>query len=260
MSDTTPTVTVESDYHFAQIPEWVIDAGLSSRAIHVLAILGLYTYENRRGGIASHKTIAARAKTSVSTIRRALEELAAAGVITSVPRFDGDRQTTNHYVIHHVRGVFTGEHGVVPIDGQGEVSTGGQQIQSKKEPKQEEPNLARSATHDNMVWALIEAMNWNRDEVPEAQWGRVHAAALMLTDIGADPGEVQRRAQIYRVNFRGATMTPNAIATNWPDLAEPRIPVSQRELEDAGEKIRRDAAFAELEEQLALEEAQNDSQ
>jgi len=253
MSDRTETpLTVSTDYTFAMIPEWVIDAGLSGQAIKVLAILGLYTWNDMRGGIASHHTIADRGKVSINTVRRAIDELIAAGAITSTPRFDGKRQTTNHYVIH--RGVPTGGQGVVPTHGQGEVPTGGQQIQSNLEPEQEEPNLARSAPHDNMAWALIEAMGWNRDEVPETQWGRIHAAAKQLTAIDADPADVPRRAQIYQVNFRGATMTPNAIATNWPDLDQPRIPVSQRELEDAGEKMRRDAAFTELEQQLALEE------
>ena len=102
--------------------------------------------------------------------------------------------------------------------------------------------------------SLVEAMGWNPKELTPRQWDKVEVAAKQLCDIDADPTEVQRRASVYRVNFRGATMTPIAIATNWADLAEPRIPVSQRELEDAAANMRQKEAFAELERQLALEE------
>ena len=101
---------------------------------------------------------------------------------------------------------------------------------------------------------FVVAMGWNPKEVTSNQWDKIEVAGKLLRDIEADPAELPHRAKVYRVNFRGATMTPMAIATNWADLAEPRIPVSQRELEDAAANMRQKEAFAELERQLALEE------
>jgi hypothetical protein len=90
--------------------------------------------------------------------------------------------------------------------------------------------------HDQLVWALVDAMGWNRDEITQASWGRLHKAAKDLEDVGAEPDEIARRCQVYRVNYRGATISPNAIAANWADLAEPRQPVTHADVEKAARK------------------------
>ena len=51
---------------------------------------------------------------------------------------------------------------------------------------------------------------------------------------------------VYRVNFRGATMTPNAIATNWADLAAPRSELSKREVQRASTAAATRAALEEI--------------
>ena len=90
--------------------------------------------------------------------------------------------------------------------------------------------------HDKLVYALIFALEWNLDEITQPTWGRLHKAAKDLEAVEADPNEVARRAQVYRVNYRGATISPNAIAANWADLAEPRRPVSTADVEAAARK------------------------
>lgn len=95
--------------------------------------------------------------------------------------------------------------------------------------------------------ALVAGMGWNTKDVTQAQWGRIEAAAKQLRDIEADPAEVPHRCQVYRVNFNGATMTPNAVATNWADLAEVRVQVSKRDIERASNKAAIRAALEGLE-------------
>ena len=110
--------------------------------------------------------------------------------------------------------------------------------------------IAAMSEHDKLVWALVAAMGWDHNEITEPTWGRLHRAAKDLEAVEANPADVARRAQVYRVNFRSATMTPNAIAANWADLAEPRQPVSTADVEKAA---RRSAQRQWAEEQAALE-------
>jgi hypothetical protein len=108
--------------------------------------------------------------------------------------------------------------------------------------------LNKGEYHTAMKNALVVAMGWEVDEIPKAQWGRIEAAAKMLTEIMAHPDEVWRRAQVYRVNMAGATMTPNAIAVNWADLATPREPISARQVRRAAVRASSRAAIAALKE------------
>ena len=108
--------------------------------------------------------------------------------------------------------------------------------------------LSKGEYHTAMKDALVRAMGWQVDEIPKAQWGRIEKAAKILTDIGADPDDVDFRAQVYRVNMAGATMTPNAIAVNWADLATPREPLPARQVKRAAANAKTKAAIVALKE------------
>jgi hypothetical protein len=79
-------------------------------------------------------------------------------------------------------------------------------------------DIAAKPQHDLMTSAIVDSMGWHMDSIPESMWGRIHAAAKQLTAINADPSEVPARVAQYPVVFPGASMTPNAIAVNWPAL------------------------------------------
>ncbi len=106
-------------------------------------------------------------------------------------------------------------------------------------------DLSKGEYHTAMKNALVLAMGWEIVEIPKAQWGRIEAAAKMLTDIDADPTDVWFRAQVYPLNI-GGTMTPNSIATNWADLKTPREPTSRRELKRVVTRAKSRAAIAAL--------------
>jgi len=108
--------------------------------------------------------------------------------------------------------------------------------------------LSKGEYHTAMKNALVEAMGWQVDEIPKEQWGRIEAATKILTTLNADPDEVEYRARVYRVNMAGATMTPNAIAVNWADLATPREPLPARQVKRAAARAQSRAAIATLKE------------
>jgi hypothetical protein len=194
------------------------------------------------------------------TVASAIENLALQGWVTIIKK---DQAHT--YVVHGSQQTrlqlgwpsnLTGQE-TMPVEN---LDQGGQEtspgpaknvghIENQDRQPDTDTHLATVTTdHDEMVWALVEAMGWQPEEIPKAQWGRLHKAAHMLTDISADPGQVMHRARVYQVNFNGATMTPNAIATNWADLAEARAPVSSREVGRAAKRQATKVAVANIEE------------
>lgn len=88
-----------SDY-FAIVPEWVLDADISSNAVRLYAILNRYA--NTRGRAwPTRQTLADRMKVSTSTVDRARDELVEIGALTVETRISpaGD-PTSNLYTVH----------------------------------------------------------------------------------------------------------------------------------------------------------------
>lgn len=76
------------DGYYAVIPEWVLDSGVSSRAVHLYAVLRRYA--DQRSGLAhpSRKTLADRVGVKdEKTVDRALEELAEVGAVSHFGRW-----------------------------------------------------------------------------------------------------------------------------------------------------------------------------
>jgi len=80
------------------IPRWLLDAGISSRAVHLYAVLAVAA--NRDGETwPSRRTLASTLGCSPDTVDRAIAELVTAGALAVQSRFDGDRQTSNRYLV-----------------------------------------------------------------------------------------------------------------------------------------------------------------
>ena len=86
---------------FAAVPHWLIrEASLSGNAL--LVFIALVARENRYGECwPSHATLAAEARMSEKSVRRALDELRDAGHVSWVRRQRPDGgQSSNHYRVH----------------------------------------------------------------------------------------------------------------------------------------------------------------
>src|SRR5690606_38135511 len=55
-------------------------------------------------------------------------------------------------------------------------------------------------------------------ELTASARGALNRATKELRDLHATPAEVHRRATAYRATYRGATLTPSALAKHWPSL------------------------------------------
>lgn len=91
---------IRSTEYFAIIPEWVLNADISSNAVRLYGVLNRFA--NSRGHAwPSRKTIAELMRVSVATVDRAKEELVAAGALTVEARTtpSGD-PSSNLYILH----------------------------------------------------------------------------------------------------------------------------------------------------------------
>ncbi len=243
---------------FAQLPHaCTLDTTITNAAFRVYALLMKLADSDGRA-FPGHRYLAKVLPMSRPTAKRALENLEAVGWIT----VDRSKQAHQYYVHGDLQTLpFPTGKETLPVT---EVDQRGKEtlpepvkkldpIENQDRQPPTDNHLATTPNRTSKVLArtamknaLVAAMDWHPKELTKRQWDKVEVAAKELCDIGADPDDVWFRAQVYRVNFTGATMTPNAIATNWADLKTPREPVQARDVKRAAARARSKAALANL--------------
>jgi hypothetical protein len=88
---------------FALIPEWLLDSGVSDRAVRLYAVLARYADNDTGIAFPSKRLLATRLGCSDDSVTRAQKELEAADALRVEARFadEGDR-TSNNYVVLRV--------------------------------------------------------------------------------------------------------------------------------------------------------------
>ena len=267
MSETTISTV---GFRWARIPHDLIDdRELAHTAIRVYASL-MKRADNETGHCyPGQRRIAKEIGMSVGTVAKGLSQLEERGWITVERSFGDDgRQNVNHYYLHFDR-IKTVSNSGTPVsesdtprgkNRNGDVSKNETELEPlltrPKELNKSEKQKNRTAMKD----ALIEAMGWNVNDVTKPQWGKIETAAKQPCDIGADPDQIENRAHFYRINFRGAAITPNASAPNSADLAAPRQPITSRSVEQASEaqRIRALLEDSETRQRIEASEAQGE--
>lgn len=94
-------MTVKSDIGpFSVVPEWVLDAPVSDRAVRLFAVLGRYA-DKKGESHPSRSTLAARLRCSVDSLDRAAKELVANGMLeVKRRRVETGRHLTSVYILH----------------------------------------------------------------------------------------------------------------------------------------------------------------
>jgi DNA-binding transcriptional MocR family regulator len=96
-------MSLRAQVRFAILPEWLLDAEVSDRAIRLYAILARYA--NTEGtAYPSRTTLAERMRCSVDTVDRAMKELVTTGAVEVEAAYteSGDRDV-NRYTVLVVR-------------------------------------------------------------------------------------------------------------------------------------------------------------
>ena len=99
---------IKADGYFAIIPEWVLYADISPAAVRVYCVLHRHADNDTAKCIPSRKHIATKARISLSTVDRSIDELIALGAVTVQHRTseNGD-PTSNEYTVIVNRPLFT---------------------------------------------------------------------------------------------------------------------------------------------------------
>lgn len=93
---------IDSDIRFSIVPEWVLDAGLTDRAIRIYALIARYADNDTLQAFPSRETLAERALCSVKSVDRAIRDLIAAGALRKTHRRNGDAYQSNLYTVRRI--------------------------------------------------------------------------------------------------------------------------------------------------------------
>lgn len=101
------TYGVAADTYFAIIPEWVLDAEITSPAVRLYAVLRRYADQNGNC-FPTRKTLATRVRVSEATIDRLIKELQGIGALMVRNRkAESGGYTSSMYTVVTVRGVYS---------------------------------------------------------------------------------------------------------------------------------------------------------
>lgn len=94
--------TIEADLRFSIIPEWILDSGLSDKAIRIYGILARYADNETLQAFPSRETLARRARCHVKSVDRAVRELIAAGAVYKSARKSNNEWRSNVYTLRRM--------------------------------------------------------------------------------------------------------------------------------------------------------------
>lgn len=220
------------------VPEWVLDAEVSDRAVRLYCVLRRYARAADNEAWPKRATLAARMRCSIDSVDRALEELAILGAVEKRARYrnDGGRASNGYHVRWNRMGADTPaalvRQAPAAQDLQQELDPSSErEVAAPAEPpSQPQPQKARVRTpRDDIFDALVEAFGPASTKSRAAFYGRT-VGELVGMATPATPEQVQRAAEAMR--RRGwENPTPEALVKHWDALlaeSRPANPASQR--------------------------------
>jgi hypothetical protein len=203
------------------VPEWVLDADISDRAVRLYGVLGRYANANG-SSYPGRGTLAKRLRCSVDSVDRAARELVAAGALEKSPRWtdDGD-QTTNLCRLLYV----------APVQYPGRTAAatphrkGAAQNESHLEREENLATASRVRPRDEIWDALTTMFGEATTRSEQTNRGRV---VRSLKEAGATPAEMFARAKRWPRHYDSATLTENALERHWSTLDPQRKPLRRQ--------------------------------
>lgn len=93
---------ITADLRFSIVPEWVLDADLSDRAIRIYSLIARYADNDTLQAFPSRDTLARRARCHVKSVDRAIKELVEAGALDKKHRKHDDAHYSNLYTVRRI--------------------------------------------------------------------------------------------------------------------------------------------------------------
>lgn len=229
---------------YAIVPEWVLDADVSDRAVRLYARLARYATRDGKA-FPSRRTMSERLRCSLDSIDRAMRELVAIGALEKTARYrEGTRsRTSNDYVLRAVpsrtraatRGRTDAAGVAAPVR------------HHEREKTNEDRERSNDLSREGGVKELVDALELEGVTLPRAKSPRAAAMKLIreLEAIGATPESIAQASKAYRAHAllgaRGIPITVPALV-KWYDalIAPPRAAAPRRE---AAERFVRQVGF-----------------
>jgi len=98
---------INTDIRFSIIPEWVLDADISDRAVRLYSILARYADNETLQAFPSRDTLAKRAFCNSKAVTKAIDELVTIGAVIKQHRKQGDSFQSNLYTLRRVGPIVT---------------------------------------------------------------------------------------------------------------------------------------------------------
>jgi hypothetical protein len=76
----------------------------------------------------------------------------------------------------------------------------------------------RAKKRDEVWDAIMDACGVNATTINSNERGRYNKAVKLLKESGATAEEIHTRVEVYRRKFKGAAVTPVAVANHWSEL------------------------------------------
>jgi hypothetical protein len=234
-------VSVTADDYWAQIPESVLYADISDKAIRLYAVLRRYADKDTGVGHPGQSTLARRMRCSVPSVKRATAELEAIGVLRVDRRFDPEspaRKLPNEYHILTLPR-FTGEP-TPEVMGEPTPKVTGELSTRVSEPESVEPDTAKKTKErepDLMFEAIAEVCGIDWHNLTNGARGPLNRATKDIKAVCAEPAEVRLRAANWPYDV---PLTPPGLAKHWPALDHPPPEPGQAEIRRALERIHQD--------------------
>ena len=245
MSETI--ANLDAEVYWAQVPEWVIVAPISDRAVRLYALLARRANEENKA-FPSRGYLAEKMSCSRKSVDRALDELLTIGAITKQEQFANNRQTVNLYTVRAMQGSRVTTGGDTGVAGEGD--TGVPQKQSHKNESHKEPSAAtpqeKSAKKDELFEAVATACGIDWTNLTQTGRGPINKAVKELRDIGVTPDQVGGRAAAYKKTYPDAPLTPMALTKHWASLvpakqvkanSRPACPYCEQPLDDHDQQV-----------------------
>lgn len=93
---------IQTEVRFSIVPEWLLDADVSDRAVRVYAVLARYADSETLEAFPSRQTIAERCNCHVKSVDRAIDELVAIKALKKIHRKAKEGWASNLYVLRRV--------------------------------------------------------------------------------------------------------------------------------------------------------------
>jgi hypothetical protein len=98
---------INTDLRFSIIPEWVLDADISDRAIRLYSILARYADNETLQAFPSRETLGKRAFCNAKAVTKAIDELVVIGAVIKQHRKQGESYQSNLYTLRRVGPILT---------------------------------------------------------------------------------------------------------------------------------------------------------